>query len=80
MRKNDIVLKFEEMFPKWAKKVDDYKKLGNNAITIYFKDGTSRVFLYISKNNWQFGTKLWRKRPEFLERKHVEEKVINKED
>lgn len=76
MNKEELFAKFAEMFPDWSKKATSYYKIGSRTIVIKFAEGTvdqdgkrnvkevSRVFLYIGPDNWQFGTKLWRKRPE----------------
>lgn len=66
MNKEELYAAFEEMFPDWADKVTSYKKIGSKCLSIRFRNGTSRIFLFNNPNNWQFGTKLWRKRPERL--------------
>lgn len=79
MNKDQLFDAFTELFPDWSKKVITYKKIGSKTLAIKFKGspddqqnaGTSRVFLYNDPNNWQFGTKIWRKRPE---KKNKEEK------
>ena len=59
----------KELFPDWAKKATSYKKIGSKCLAIRFNNGTSRVFLFENPNNWHFGTKLWRKRPDEAEKK-----------
>lgn len=75
MNKEQIFEAFKELFPNWAARTMSYKKIGAKTLVIKFineNDGDkvkSRVFLYIDPDNWQFGTKLWRKRPEHLTKK-----------
>lgn len=72
MNKEQLFDMFRAFFPEWAKYVIKYKKIASRTLAIWFKyKGVecSRVFLYIDQDNWQFGTKLWRKRPERLEKK-----------
>lgn len=79
MRKEELFAKFQLMFPDWAKCVVSYKKIGPKVLAMDFvfeknleePKKCSRVFLYISEDNWQFGTKLWRKRPEFIKKNKV---------
>lgn len=70
MTKTDIFNIFKVMFPEWAKYVTGYKKIGGRVIAIKYDMGEGKrgslVFLYIDQNNWQFGTKLWRKRPDYI--------------
>lgn len=66
MSKEELYAAFEELFPDWAKKVTSCKKIGSKCLAIRFNNGTSRVFLFENPNNWTFGTKLWRKRPDKL--------------
>lgn len=82
MSKEQLFDAFKELFPDWAKKATSYKKIGSKTLTIKFEESvddekvmeTSRVFLYNDPNNWQFGTKLWRKRPEKMQKKNKEVK------
>lgn len=82
MNKNQLFEAFKELFPEWAKKTISYKKIGSKTLAIKFVlsvegnkvNEVSRVFLYNDLNNWQFGTKLWRKRPEKLQKKNKEVK------
>lgn len=86
MNKEQLFEAFKELFPDWAKKATSYKKIGSKALAIKFEESvddqkameTSRVFLYNDPNNWQFGTKLWRKRPEHLQKKSKEVKKDEK--
>ena len=71
MTKNELFGVFKLMFPEWAKMATSYKKIGGRTLAINFETNQgmvnfSRVFLYIDNDNWQFGTKLWRKRPDKL--------------
>lgn len=82
MNKEQLFEAFKELFPDWAKKATSYKKIGSKTLAINFVTSVdentaceeSRVFLYNNPNNWQFGTKLWRKRPEKLQKKNKEVK------
>lgn len=82
MNKEELFKVFEDMFPDWARKAICYKKIGSKTLAIKFVTSVegnkvyeeSRVFLYNDPNNWQFGTKLWRKRPEKLQKKNKEVK------
>ena len=69
MSREELFAAFEELFPDWAKKATSYKKIGSKCLAIRFNNGTSRVFLFENPNNWHFGTKLWRKRPDEAEKK-----------
>lgn len=81
MNKEQLFEAFRELFPDWAARVTGYRKIGSKVLAIKFVTNTeiegsceeSRVFLYDNPNSWQFGTKLWRKRPEKLNKKSVEE-------
>lgn len=83
MNKEELFKAFQELFPEWAKLATSYKKIGSKTLAITFdtwthpgleeKKEVSRVFLYVDQNNWHFGTKLWRKRPEKIEKKVKEE-------
>lgn len=68
MSREELFAAFEELFPDWAKKATSYKKIGSKCLAIRFNNGTSRVFLFENPNNWHFGTKLWRKRPDKAEK------------
>lgn len=82
MNKDQLFEAFTELFPDWAKKASSYKKIGSKTLAIKFiisveenmVNEVSRVFLYNDPNNWQFGTKLWRKRPKRLQKKNKEVK------
>lgn len=70
MSKEELMAAFRVLFPYWYVKVRHYKKIGSHTLAIQFVDNVdgkfcsySRVFLYYGPDNWQFGTKLWRKRP-----------------
>ena len=86
MNKEQLFDAFKELFPDWAKKATSYKKIGSKTLAIKFVTSVeenkvneeSRVFLYNDPNNWQFGTKLWRKRPEHLQKKSKEVKKDEK--
>lgn len=86
MNKEQLFDAFKELFPDWAKKKISYKKIGSKTLAIKFVTSVegnkvneeSRVFLYNDPNNWQFGTKLWRKRPEHLQKKSKEVKKDEK--
>lgn len=56
---------FKTMFPKMVEKVHHYKMLGKDAIAIFWNDEKQKslVFLYKSPEDWQLGTKLYRKAP-----------------
>lgn len=83
MNKEQLFDVFKMMFPDWSKAVISYKKIGSKTLAITFLDHdvtTSRVFLYNNSNDWQFGTKLWRKRPDKLRKKNKEVKNVDKKD
>ncbi len=69
MTKHELYYNFCRLFPAWSSFVQDYKKIGSRTIVMNFRyDKTSKVFMYYDDNNWQFGTKIWRKRPERKEK------------
>lgn len=65
MNKDELYKAFLELFPHWEGEVEKYKKIGSKALQIRTRF-RSYVFLYYDEKNWQFGTKLWRKRPAHL--------------
>lgn len=84
MNKEQLFEAFEELFPLWAARASSYRKIGSRTLAITFYDHvtpteavpvdtSSRVFLYIGPDNWQFGTKLWRKRPERIRKASKED-------
>lgn len=64
MTKEFIFDRFKEMFPDFAARVKTYKKIGSKTISLKYENGNTRTFLYNNPNNWNFGTKPWRKKPE----------------
>lgn len=74
MSKDNLFEAFKSLFPEWGVMTTSYKKIGSKCLAIKFAqhgsdNEISRVFLYDNPNNWQFGTKLWRKRPDKAEKK-----------
>lgn len=80
MSREELFAAFEELFPDWAKKATSYKKIGSKCLAIRFNNGTSRVFLFENPNNWHFGTKLWRKRPDKFEKGDKNQKEEKKNE
>lgn len=88
MSKEELIKIFKEMFPNWGNMVKSYKKIGSRALAITFhtymnsresgvvcdEEHNSKVFLYYDEFNWQFGTKLFRKKPV---KNHKEEEKEN---
>lgn len=72
MTKKELFNAFEKLFPSWADLAYGYRKIGSKTLAIDFAGG-SKVFLYNGPDNWQFGTKLWRKRPERIPKKNEKE-------
>lgn len=64
MSKSDIFNYFQAMFPDLSTAVISFKKIGSKTISLNMRNGKSLVFLYSDKDNWNLGTKQWRKRPE----------------
>lgn len=54
---------FKGMFPDIAEDCNSYKRMGSRAIAVYLKSGKSLIFMYTNENNWNLGTKYWRKMP-----------------
>lgn len=73
MTRLDIYKGFEDLFPDWVEKVESYKKVGSKTISLKMKNGRSLVFLYNNPNNWNFGTKPWRKKPEPIQKKEKQQ-------
>lgn len=80
MTKEELFDNFKILFPDQVNRVVSYKKIGSKSLAIRIakyittsgavsEDSDSRVFLYYDPNDWQFGTKLWRKRPERKKKK-----------
>lgn len=78
MTKEQLFDAFKILFPNFVEGVKSYRKIGSKTIAIEFKEGKSRVFLFVDNDNWHFGTKLWRKRPDVLTKKYAKKKM-NKE-
>lgn len=79
MNKEELFNAFKVLFPNWVEYVNSYKKIGSKTLAIEFRfpcytpeshcfKKVSRVFLYVNEDNWQFGTKLWRKRPDNMKK------------
>lgn len=62
--KDILFEKFKSMFPAFAENVVSYKRIGSQTISMKMEDGSTKLFLYSSPKNWNFGTKLWRKKPD----------------
>lgn len=84
MKRSDeeLYLIFKGMFPNFGDRVKAYKRIGSCTIAVDLDDNKSYVFLYISPDNFSFGTKLWRKRPDLVTKKvqkmrEENENVIN---
>ena len=76
MNKEQLFEAFVQLFPDWAKYAKSYKKIGSKCLAIKFHNGISRVFLYNDENNWKFVNKMWRKRPDKIQK---EEKDVQKD-
>lgn len=58
---------FDRLCPAMACFVKSYELIGPKAIVIHFLDDVSfqkLFFMYYSDENWNLGTKMWRKVPE----------------
>lgn len=66
MRKEEIFDYFVELFPQHYEHVVSYKKLGSKMISLQMDNGSRLTFLYMGKDNWNFGTKPWRRKPDPL--------------
>lgn len=76
MTGEDLYNAFKEMFPDYADKTIAYKKIGSRTLSILTEVSEKTfVFLYISDDNWHFGTKLWRKRPDKVSSRYHAEHV-----
>lgn len=76
MTGEDLYNAFKEMFPGYAEKTIAYKKIGSRTLSILTEiSDKTFVFLYISDDNWQFGTKLWRKRPDKVSSRYHAEHI-----
>lgn len=61
---------FTELFPDYVDKVESYKKIGSKSIKLKMKtpEGAPNkflIFLYNDPNDWTFGTKVWRRKPQY---------------
>lgn len=68
MTDEELLEKFKEFFQEYEALVRTYKRIGSRALALTLVDDESLVWLYIDDHNWQFGTKLWRKPPENVNR------------
>lgn len=73
-RMKELMTAFETHFPDWAANVEAYRPFQRDAIIILFNGGKSRIFFYKSPEDWSFGTKLYRARPDRKKLKNKEEK------
>lgn len=66
MNREELFSEFSNMFPEMSERVVNYRKIGSRVIVLFFEDSDQTlVFMYYNPSNWQLGTKLWRKRPEY---------------
>lgn len=71
MSKKELFEAFCKLHPSYKNRVVCYKKFGSRVLIIYInpaenaesKNIQSLAFLYYSDDNWQLGTKLWRRKP-----------------
>lgn len=63
MKKDELFEIFKEMFPDFAKCAKGFKLIGSKSISIEMENGKSLIFMYYGKDNWSFGTKVWRRKP-----------------
>jgi hypothetical protein len=61
---------FTKLFPDYVDKVESYKKIGSKSIKLKMKtpEGTPDkflIFLYNDPYDWTFGTKVWRRKPQY---------------
>lgn len=61
---------FTELFPGYVDKVESYKKIGSKSIKLKMKTPEGApdkflIFLYNDPNDWTFGTKVWRRKPQY---------------
>lgn len=71
MNKDELFSKFKECFPNFALFTKEYKKVGSKTISIKL-EGKERplYFLYNNPDNWNFGTKPWRAKPNPIKNNH----------
>ena len=66
---DNIYQGFCKLFPTYVDKVESYKKIGSKSIKLKMKteDGSDKflIFLYNDPWDWTFGTKVWRRKPQY---------------
>lgn len=70
----ELAVKFYQYFPEWMDMVRDVERIGPCAISIKLNSGTSLVWLWVNEDDWQLGTRLWRRPPKKVEQKWKKEK------
>lgn len=61
---------FTQLFPSYVEKVESYKKIGSKSIKLKMKTPEGEpekflIFLYNDPLDWTFGTKVWRRKPQY---------------
>lgn len=61
---------FTKLFPDYVDKVESYKKIGSKSIKLKMKTPEGApdkflIFLYNDPWDWTFGTKVWRRKPQY---------------
>lgn len=59
--KLDLYTQFINMFPDLSDCVVSYRKTGSKTIVLEMQNGKHLFFLYYGPDNWNIGTKQWRR-------------------
>lgn len=70
----ELAVKFYQLFPEWMDIVQDVERIGPCSISIKLRGGISLVWLWVNEDDWQLGTRLWRRPPKSVEKKWKKEK------
>lgn len=73
MRNDELFEIFKTMFPEYAKCAKNSRLIGSKAISIEMGNGKSLIFMYYNQDNWTFGTKVWRRKPDPKKNKQKKE-------
>lgn len=74
MKNAELFEIFKGMFPDFAKCAKGSKLIGSKAISIEMENGKSLIFMYYGQDNWSFGTKVWRRKPDPTPKKPKDKK------
>lgn len=79
MTTDELYNRFVSLFPVYKAGIIYCEKIGARAIKITLIGGRIRYFIWYNDENWTFGTKLYRKRPEKQKKVEAKKKELTDE-